>query len=105
VTYYLGPWQYLRCRRRILADVRGVVGPSDAVILRVCSQVAACLEPQLRRGGRPYGVEVVGDPYDVFAPGAVVHPLRPFFCGAYAPLFPGFSGVFMENIIYVYDVT
>ncbi len=24
-------------------------------------------------------MEVVGDPYDVFAPGAVVHPLRPFF--------------------------
>jgi len=79
VTYYLGPWQYLRCRRRILADVRGVVGPSDAVILRVGSQVAACLEPQLRRSGRPYAVEVVSDPYDVFSPGAVRHPLRPFF--------------------------
>jgi len=79
VTYYLGPWQYLKHRRRILADLRGVVGPSDAVILRVASQVANCLEPQLRREGRPYGVEVVGDPYDVFAPGAVVHPLRPFF--------------------------
>ena len=79
VTYYLGPWQYLRRRRRIRADVRGVVGPSDAVILRVGSQVAACLEPQLHRSGRPYGVEVVCDPYDVFAPGAVVHPLRPFF--------------------------
>ncbi len=28
---------------------------------------------------RPYGVEVVGDPYDTFAPGSVKHPLRPFF--------------------------
>ncbi|HKM52365.1 MAG TPA: glycosyltransferase family 4 protein [Isosphaeraceae bacterium] len=79
VTYYLGPWQYLRRRRRVLADVRGVLGPSDAVILRVGSQIADCLEPQIRRGGRPYGVEVVGDPYDVFAPGSVEHPLRPFF--------------------------
>jgi glycosyltransferase involved in cell wall biosynthesis len=79
VTYYLGPWQYLLRRRRVLSDVRGVVGPSDAVILRVGSQVAACLEPQLRREGRPYGLEVVGDPYDVFAPGAIVHPLRPLF--------------------------
>ena len=58
VTYYLGPWQYLRCRRRILADVRGVVGPSDAVILRVCSQgrrlPGAAATPRgaaLRRGG------------------------------------------------------
>jgi glycosyltransferase involved in cell wall biosynthesis len=27
--------------------------------------------------GYPFGVEVVGDPHDVFAPGAVRHPLRP----------------------------
>jgi len=45
----------------------------------VGSQVAICLELQLRREGRPYGVEVVGDPYEVFAPGVVEHPLRPFF--------------------------
>jgi len=79
VTNYLGPWQYLRRRRRVLADVRGVVGPSDAVILRVGSQIATCLEPHARRLDRPYGVEVVTDPYDGFAPGAVRHPLRPFF--------------------------
>ncbi|MGA7498844.1 MAG: glycosyltransferase family 4 protein, partial [Isosphaeraceae bacterium] len=79
VTHYLGPWQYLLRRHRVRSDVRSAMGPSDAVILRVGSQIAACLEPQLRRTRRPYGVEVVGDPYDVFAPGAVVHPLRPFF--------------------------
>src|SRR5258708_20134057 len=28
---------------------------------------------------RPFGVEVVGDPFDVFAPGGVRHPLRPLF--------------------------
>jgi glycosyltransferase involved in cell wall biosynthesis len=33
----------------------------------------------LHRTGHPYGVEVVGDPYDTFAPGAVKHPLRLFF--------------------------
>jgi len=32
----------------------------------------------LMRAGRPYGLEVVGDPWDVFAPGVVRHPLRPF---------------------------
>ena len=79
VTYYLGPWQYFLRRHRVRADIRGVVGPSDAVILRVASQVAACLEPLLRRAGHPYGVEAVGDPYDAYAPGAVRHPLRPFF--------------------------
>jgi glycosyltransferase involved in cell wall biosynthesis len=29
--------------------------------------------------GHPYGVEVGSDPYDVFAPGSIKHPLRPFF--------------------------
>ena len=72
MTYYLGPWQYLLRRRRVRADVRGVVGPSDAVIFRVGSQVAACLEPHLRRTGHgPTALEVVSDPYDNFAPGAV----------------------------------
>src|SRR5204862_1863672 len=33
----------------------------------------------LRRTGRPYGVEVIADPYDVFSPKSVKHPLRPFF--------------------------
>lgn len=28
---------------------------------------------------RPFGVEVVGDPEEVFAPEAISHPLRPFF--------------------------
>ncbi len=79
VTYYVGPWQYLQRRHRVLSDVRGAMAPTDAVILRVGSQVAACLESQLRRSGRPYAVEVVCDPYDVFSPGAVRHPLRPFF--------------------------
>ncbi len=79
VTYYVGPWQYLRRRRYVRADLRCALGPTDAVILRVGSQIAACLEPQLRRFGRPYGVEVVTDPYDIYAPGALHHPLRPFF--------------------------
>src|SRR5262249_42512672 len=29
--------------------------------------------------GRPYGLEVVGDPMESLAPGAVKHPLRPVF--------------------------
>jgi glycosyltransferase involved in cell wall biosynthesis len=79
VTYYLGPWQYLLRRHRVRAEARDVVGPSDAVIFRGWPEVAACLVPLLRRASHPYGLEVIGDPYDVFAPGACRHPLRPFF--------------------------
>ena len=79
VPCYLGPWQYLVKACQVQRAVRGAVGSDEAVIMRVGSQIASHIEPMLRRAGRPYGLEVVGDPYDVFAPGAVRHPLRPFF--------------------------
>ena len=78
LPYYIGPLGYARNARKVARAARGAVGPTDAVILRVPSQIATNLEPLLR-GGRPYGVQVVGDPYDVFAPGTIRHPLRPFF--------------------------
>lgn len=79
VPYYLGPWQYLRKSRQVRRVVQGVIRPEDAVILRLPSQVAICIDSDLKRTGHPYGVEVVGDPHDVFSPGAVRHPFRPFF--------------------------
>ncbi len=79
LPFYLGPGQYLRQRRRLTEAAVAAVGPEDAVIFRVPSAIAGQIEPALRRGGHPYGVEALGDPYDVFAPGAVRHPLRPFF--------------------------
>ena len=47
------------------------------MILRVPSQISALLAAERERLRLPYGLEVVGDPYDVFAPGVVGHPLRP----------------------------
>ncbi len=79
VPYYRGPWQYLRRARRVRLAARQAIGDGDAVILRVPCQVAGCLESVLRRSGRPYAVEVVGDPYEVFAPGSTEHLFRPFF--------------------------
>lgn len=79
VPYYLGPWQYLQKVQKIRQAIGQSVQPHDAVILRVSSQIADCLEPQLRQKGHPYALEVVADPYDVFAPGSIKHPLRPFF--------------------------
>lgn len=79
VPNYLGPWEYLTKARAVRRAVRSAVGPSDAVIMRVSSHLAGCLEPMLVRQHRPYGLEVVNDPYDVFAPGAVRYRLRPLF--------------------------
>ncbi|MDQ2784842.1 MAG: glycosyltransferase family 4 protein [Chloroflexota bacterium] len=79
LPFYIGPWQYLRQRRRLTEAAIAAVMPADAVIFRAPSAIAGQIEPALRRRGHPYGVEALGDPYDVFAPGAVRHPLRPFF--------------------------
>ena len=77
VPHYLGPLAYARRARAVRAAVRVALAVPGAVILRVPSQLAVPARAAL--GGRPYAVEVVGDPYDVFAPGAVRHPLRPYF--------------------------
>jgi glycosyltransferase involved in cell wall biosynthesis len=79
VPYYVGPVQYLTRRRAVRRATAAAVTPADAVVMRVPSALANNLEPALRRARHPFGVEVVGDPYDVFAPGANRHPLAPFF--------------------------
>ena len=77
VPDYSGPIEYVRARRKVIRAIRAAVGERDGVLLRVGSQIAACLESGLR-DGRPFGLEVLGDSDQVFAPGAISHPLRPF---------------------------
>jgi glycosyltransferase involved in cell wall biosynthesis len=79
ISNYVGPWQYLRKLRQVRRDLAQASQQEGAVILRVSSQISTGIERHLRSTGRPYGAEVVGDPYDVFSPGSVRHPLRPFF--------------------------
>jgi glycosyltransferase involved in cell wall biosynthesis len=79
VPNYLGPWQYLRKAREVRHAVRAAFDRRDAVIMRVGSHIAGCLESHLARIGHPYGLEVVNDPFDVFAPGAVRYQMRPLF--------------------------
>lgn len=79
VPDYVGPQQYLLRAAKVAAAAAGGLSGAEAIILRVPGQMGVCLEHQSRGTGRPYAVEVVADPYDVFSPGAVRHPLRPFF--------------------------
>ena len=79
LPHYIGPWQYLLHAQQVQRTARNAVDASDAVILRVYSQIAGCIDPLLDQTSHPYGVEVVSDPYEVFAPGSVRHLLRPFF--------------------------
>jgi glycosyltransferase involved in cell wall biosynthesis len=79
IPYYVGPWQYLAMRRSTQRAIQGALETPGAVIMRVASELANLAWPMLTRAHRPYALEVVGDPWDVFAPGVVRHPLRPFF--------------------------
>ena len=79
VPDYHGPQEYLRKYWEVRAAIEAAVPRVGSVILRVPSEVGSGLERVLRARAYPYGLEVVGDPYDVFAPGAVAHPLRPAF--------------------------
>lgn len=78
IPYYIGPLQYLLKARAVQQAAQNSVGSRDAVILRVGGQIASCIKPILFQTGHPYGVEVVADPYDVFAPGSIKSPLRRF---------------------------
>ena len=79
VPCYIGPVEYLLKASQVKQVMRNTVGDSDAIILRVPSRLATDIQPLLRRNNHPFAVEVVADPFDVFAPGSIDTPLRPFF--------------------------
>jgi len=79
LPYYVGPMGYLKKNRAILHCTKTAVRSAEALLLRVPSQIAWSIQPILETTSRPYAVEVVGDPWDVFAPGVVALPLRWIF--------------------------
>ena len=78
VPYYLGPLQFLRSFTHVRLAIRSAVPMSDAFLLRAPGTISALLFQNLSKDGYPFGVEVVGDPYEVFSPGTLEHPLRPW---------------------------
>jgi glycosyltransferase involved in cell wall biosynthesis len=76
---YSGPTQFWLNYPQIQIQLNQVDFAHSAVILRIPGAVGNTVWQRLNRSNHPYGVEVVGDPHDVFAPGATRHPLRPLF--------------------------
>lgn len=83
IPLYIGPIEYIRSRSQIIASIIRGLPVDSAVILRGPGPISAIAARRLVSDGRPYGVEAVGDPYDLFAPGAMHHPLRPVFRWTY----------------------
>jgi glycosyltransferase involved in cell wall biosynthesis len=79
VPCFVGPQQFLWKLPAVNRAMRTALSGEDAVIMRVPSVIWNKMARRLKRQGRPFGLEVVGDPHDVFAPGGVGHPLRPVF--------------------------
>ena len=79
VPYFIGPEEFLLRAGAVGRAARKAIHRQDAVLLRVQSQIASMIEPMLHRRGHPYGLEVMCDPYEMFAPGANDHYLRPIF--------------------------
>lgn len=77
---YIGPVQYVLKLQELKRKVRSVCSEesTSAFIIRN-SSIGALTIQELKKKSMPYGIEVVSDPYDVLAPGAIEHPLRPFF--------------------------
>lgn len=76
---YSGPLEYLKAFRKLRSVVLESIALNDAILMRIPSAVSTILTSKLIRSGRPFAVEVVGDPWDVFSSSGVSHPLRPFF--------------------------
>ncbi len=74
---YVGPWQYLRQRRALIHRLRAAIRDYDAFCLRVACPIGTLAWRRLRRLGRPFGVEVVADPWDALGPGSVKSIIRP----------------------------
>jgi glycosyltransferase involved in cell wall biosynthesis len=74
---FLGPWQYARELSRLRQEVQLAVDAADAFILRVPGTIGHLAWRALRRSGRPVGLEVIADPWDMYSPGAVQSIVRP----------------------------
>lgn len=76
VPSFVGPSQFLSRYPAFRAACRRAAAHDAAFVLRTPGHVSAEMDPVLYRHGRPFAVEVVGDPYEAYAPNAIDHPLR-----------------------------
>jgi glycosyltransferase involved in cell wall biosynthesis len=76
---YVGPLGFVLRYPKLARRLTRSASRDGALIFRVPSQLANTAVRGVRGTGKPYGLEVIGNPRDVFASGAVRHPLAPFF--------------------------
>lgn len=79
LPYFYGPLDFLKKRHTILRRIDEITDLNGVFLLRCPGQIGTIASRLLIKKRKKYGVEVVGDPIDVFSKGAIKHPLRIFF--------------------------
>jgi glycosyltransferase involved in cell wall biosynthesis len=74
-----GPVKFLLKGGSVARKLRHALSPETAIIMIAPGTIASIAAKPLAQSRRPYGLEVVADPHDVFSPGAHTHPLRSLF--------------------------
>jgi hypothetical protein len=74
---FIGLNGYLKNCLRINKILKYSYSKESAYLLHLPGLVATLIWFNLRKNGHPFGVNVTGDPYDSFSPGAYNDPLRP----------------------------
>ena len=77
LPHYSGMMQFTQKYVTIRKELKSHICHDCAYILRVPSIIGTIMSRLLNRQKIPYGVEVVGDPFDAFGPNGIQHPLRP----------------------------
>ncbi len=81
LPYYIGPLEYLikgfQLKRKIKNEIKK--RKDCKFICRIPGNIGNLVINELIKLNKEYAIEVVGDPDDVFAPGAINHPLRAYF--------------------------
>ena len=77
LPYYIGPLAFLKNCIQIRNIMCREMIPNRAYIARMPGILGSMACNILKKRNIPYAVEVVGDPWDVFAPGNFHHVLRP----------------------------
>ena len=97
LPYYVGfnafLKKYFALKKSIETSIKKLYVKNEASVLcRVPGRIGAIAIKKLKKKGIPYGIEVVGDPYDVLSNSATNHPL--------APIIRLFSYRSLKNVAY-----
>lgn len=70
---------FLKKKKLIRTSLEQYLKTDGIILTKGAGELARMTSEICKKNNIPYAVEVIGDPYDLFAPGVIKHPLRFFF--------------------------